>query len=215
MLGKPNIKKQVKTLLLALFFPFILHASYILKDDLLKLQVVAKIETIGSELFTTTGISEYLIATNENFKVGKNFITYLEKYQEKLHKPYVVFIFAPQAKITKNINEKGRIGIIPSSLEVKKLYDYDDVRDAVLGVVAIKDKNTPQDKDNIGVIQAYSELAENIASSKNIELKSAIPNDTRYFINVLKVLVYIGSILVLWMFILRPIFMRIKNAKKL
>ena len=212
--SKVKLKVTLKVLLVALLFPFFLQASYILKDDILKLEVVTKVEQIGSELFEKTAISEYLIATNEHFEVGANFVTYLEKYHKSLHKPYVVFIFAPQAKITKNIKKKGRFGLIASSLEIKKLYDYDDVRDAVLDVVAIKDKNTVQDKDNIGVLQAYSELAENIASSKNIELKTAIPNDTRYFIKLLKVLVYIGSILVLWMFILRPLFMRIKNVRK-
>ena len=104
--------------------------------------------------------------------------------------------------------------MIPSSESLRSLYDYDDVRDAAVDVVSTKDKNSDEDKHNIGVIQAFSELAEGIAASKGIELTKTIPNETRYMVWGLSVFVYIGSLLVLWMFILRPLYMRIKNGKK-
>jgi hypothetical protein len=104
--------------------------------------------------------------------------------------------------------------LIPSSDDLRDLYDYNDVRDAAVDVVSTKDKNSDEDKHNIGVIQAFSELAEGIAKSKGIELTKTISNDTRYMVWGLSVLVYIGSLLVLWMFVLRPLFMRIKNGKK-
>jgi hypothetical protein len=131
-----------------------------------------------------------------------------------MSKPYVLFIFAPQASITEEIEMKGRVGLIPSSDDLRDLYDYNDVRDAAVDVVSTKDKNSDEDKHNIGVIQAFSELAEGIAKSKGIELTKTISNDTRYMVWGLSVLVYIGSLLVLWMFVLRPLFMRIKNGKK-
>lgn len=207
------IKVIVRATLLTLMSSLFLHATSILKNDILKLEVTNIIDQIGAELFEKTGISEYVIATNERFPVGFNLVAYSKKYAEKMRKPYVLFIFAPQAKITHISEEKGRVGIIPSEEMLKKLYDYDDVRDAAIDVVAVRDKNTQEDKDNIGVLQAFSELAEGIAESKNVELESAIPNDTRHFIFLLKILVYFGSSLVLWMFIFRPIWIRIKNGK--
>jgi len=131
-----------------------------------------------------------------------------------MSKPYVLFIFAPRAMITEEIEMKGRVGLIPSSDELRSLYDYHEVRDAAVDVVSTKDKNSDEDKHNIGVIQAFSELAEGIAESKGVELTKTIPNETRYFVWGLSVLVYIGSLLVLWMFVLRPLYMRIKNGKK-
>ena len=207
-------KAKVRATLLALALPLLLNATHILKDDILKIEASQLINEIGDELFLKTGINGYVIATNEHFPVGFNLVEYSKKYEERMSKPYVLFIFAPQASITEEIEMKGRVGLIPSSDDLRDLYDYNDVRDAAVDVVSTKDKNSDEDKHNIGVIQAFSELAEGIAQSKGIELTKTIPNETRYMVWVLSVFVYIGSLLVLWMFVLRPLYMRIKNGKK-
>jgi len=207
-------KVKVRATLLALALPLLLNATHILKDDILKLEASQLINEIGDELFSKTGINGYVIATNERFPVGFNLVEYSKKYEERMSKPYVLFIFAPQASITEEIEMKGRVGLIPSSDDLRSLYDYNAVRDAAVDIVSTKDKNTDEDKHNIGVIQAYSELADDIAESKGIELTKTIPNETRYMVWGLSVFVYIGSILVLWLFAIRPIYMRIKNGKK-
>jgi hypothetical protein len=207
-------KAQVRATLLALFVPLLLAATPILKNDLLKIEATKLIVEMGNELTSKTGIHGYVIATNEHFDVGFNLVEYTKKYEQNMSKPYVVFIFAPFAAITKQSEVRGRVGIIPSSPEVRKLYDYDAVRDSAVDVVAAKDKNTAEDKHNVGTIQAFSELCDSIADSKGVELTKTIPNETRYIIWGLKVLVYIGSLLVLWMFILRPLFTRKKNGKQ-
>lgn len=208
------IKAKVRATLLALALPLLLNATHILKDDILKIEASQLINEMGDELFSKTGISGYVIATNEHFPVGFNLVEYSKKYEARMSKPYVLFIFAPQARITEKAETKGRVGLIPSSDEVRSLYDYDDVRDAAVDVVSSKDSNSDEDKHNIGVIQAFSELAEGIATSKGIELTKTIPNETRYMVWVLSVFVYIGSILVLWLFAIKPLYMRIKNGKK-
>jgi len=207
-------KAQVRATLLALALPLLLNATHILKDDILKMEASQLINEMGDELFSKTGINGYVIATNEHFPVGFNLVEYSKKYEKSMSKPYVLFIFAPQARITEELETKGRVGLIPSSDQVRSLYDYNTVRDAAVDVVATKDSNSDEDKHNIGVIQAFSELAEGIAESKGIELTKTIPNETRYMVWGLSVFVYIGSILVLWLFVLRPLYMRIKNGKK-
>ena len=207
-------KVKVRATLLALALPLLLNATHILKDDILKIEASQLIDEMGDELFSKTGINGYVIATNERFPVGFNLVEYSKKYEKRMSKPYVLFIFAPQALITEESETKGRVGLIPSSEVVRSLYDYDDVRDAAVDVVSTQDKNSDEDKHNIGVIQAFSELAEGIAQSKGIELTKTISNDTRYMVWGLSVLVYIGSLLVLWMFVLRPLYMRIKHGKK-
>ena len=207
-------KAKVRATLLALALPLLLNATHILKDDILKIEASQLINEMGDELFSKTGINGYVIATNEHFPVGFNLVEYSKKYEERMSKPYVLFIFAPQASITEEIEMKGRVGLIPSSDDLRSLYDYNAVRDAAVDIVSTKDKNTDEDKHNIGVIQAYSELADDIAESKGIELTKTIPNETRYMVWGLSVFVYIGSILVLWLFAIRPIYMRIKNGKK-
>lgn len=208
------IKAQVKVTLLALFVPLFLYPFSILKNDILKLESVKLINDMGEELLAKTGIHGYVIATNAHFEAGFNLVTYSKQYEQNMSKPYVLFLFAPFATITERSQQRGRIGIIPSSKEIATLYNYDDVRDSAVDVVAVKDKNSLEDKHNIGVIQAFSELCEGIASSKGVELTKTIPNGTRNMIWVLRVLVYIGSFFVLWIFILRPLWVRIQHGKQ-
>ena len=208
------IKAQVRFALLALLLPLLLNATTILKDDILKPEAAKLINTMADELLSKTGISGYIIATNENFPERFNLVAYSKKYDVKLSKPYVLLIFAPNAIITKKSETTGRVAIIPSSRELSTLYDKGDVQDATIDVIAAKDKNSLEDKYNIGVVQGFSELADQIAESKNVELTTTIPNETRYIIKFLQVIVIIGALLVFWMFLFRPLFMRIKNGKK-
>ena len=207
-------KVQARITLLALLLPLLLNATHILKDELLKPEASKLIEKMGNELFSKTGINGYLVATNEKFPEKFNLVDYSKKYEANLSKPYVILIFAPNAIITKESGQKGRVGLIPSSKSLIDLYSRSDVIDATVDVVASKDKNSNEDKFNIGIVQGFSELADQIADSKNIELTTTIPNETRYIIKGLQVIVIIGALLVFWMFMFRPIYMRIKNGKK-
>ena len=208
------VKVQVRFALLALLLPLLLNAAHILKDDLLRPEASKIIEQMGNELSSKTGINGYVVATNENFPERFNLVAYSKKYEDNISKPYVMFIFAPNAVITAKSETTGRVAIVPSSKEVSLLYTKTDVQDATIDVVAAKDKNTKEDKFNIGIVQGFSELADQIAASKNIQLETTIPNDTRTIIGYVRILVYIGTFFVLWIFILRPIWVRIKNGKK-
>jgi len=208
------IKVQVRFALLALLLPLLLNAVHILKDDLLRPEASTLIEQMGDELYSKTGINEYLVATNENFPERFNLVEYSKKYEANVSKPYVMLIFAPNALITKESGQKGRVALIPSSENLRGLYDKNDVMDATIDVVAAKDKNTKEDKFNIGIVQGFSELADQIAASKNVKMTTTLPNDTKTMIGYIKILVYIGAFFVLWIFILRPIWVRIRYGKK-
>ena len=207
-------KAKVRATLLALFLPLLLNATHILKNDLLKLEAVQLIEKMGTELRDKTGVHAYLIATNEHFPERYNLVAHVKKYEENISKPYVLFVFAPYATITKKSEARGRIGIIPSSDSVRDMYNYDDVRDAGINIVAIKDSNTPEDKYNIGILQAYSELADNIAAAKNVTLENTIDDEMGTMVMILRILVYTGTFVLLWIFVLRPFYMRLKHGKK-
>ncbi len=207
-------KVQVRFALLALLLPLLLNATHILKNDLLNPEASKLIEEMGNELISKTGINGYVVATNENFIEKFNLVEYSKKYEANVSKPYVILIFAPNAVITAKAETTGRVALITSSKELAKLYDKSDVMDATIDVVAVQDKNTKEDKYNIGIVQGFSELADQIASSKNVEMTTTLPNETKIIITVLRVIVIIGALLVFWMFFFRPIYMRIKNGKK-
>jgi len=199
--------------LLAVLLPLLLNATYFIKNDLIAPDASAKIEEMGNELSAKTGIHAYMIATNEHFPAGFNLVEYSRRYEQNASRPYVLLIFAPYALITEKSEQRGRVGLIPSSKELSDLYDRSDVFDATIDVVAARDKNSPKDKFTIGVLQGYSELADQIAKAKGVELKTTIPNETKTIIGALQYLVIFGSILVLWIIVIRPIVMRIKRGK--
>lgn len=207
-------KVQVRFALLALLLPLLLNATHILKDDILNPKASKLVEDMADELLLKTGINGYVVVTNEHFPARFNLVEYSKKYEVNISKPYVMLIFAPKAKITQKSEETGRVALIPSDKAIADLYDKSDVIDATIDIVATKDKNSNEDKYNIGIVQGFSELADQVGDSKHVEMKSTMPNETRYIIRVLQVLVGIGAILVFWMFLFRPIWMRIKNGKR-
>ncbi len=208
------IQAKVGFALLAFLLPLLLNASNFIKNDLLTPEASKIIEEIGDELSSKTGIYIYAYITNEAFPEKFNFVEYTKKFEKELSKPNIILIFAPNAIISKKLEYSGRVGLIASNQDIAKLYDSSTVKDFAIDVVASKDKNSKQDKYNIGVVQSYSELADEIASAKNVEMKETIPNDTRFIIGLLRYVIYFGSIIVLWIFILRPTIERIKNGNK-
>ena len=215
-MNKAKVRASLLAVLALWMLPLLLNATQLLRNDLLKLEAVQLINEMGEELQLKTGINAYVIATNEHFPERYNLVEYSKQYEAKLSKPYVLFIFAPYATITKKSEARGRVGIIPSSDNVRSLYDYDDVRDAGIEIVAIKDSNTPEDKYNIGVLQAYSVLADNIAASKGLKLEKTIPDEMGLMVTILRVLVYTGTLILLWIFVFRSLWMRMRmrNGKK-
>jgi len=208
------MQAKVGFALLALLLPLLLNATNFIKNDLLTANASKIIEDIGDELSLKTGIHIYADVTNEAFPEKFNLVEYSKKYDSQLSKPYVILIFAPNAVITEKSKQSGRVGLIPSSQDLKAMYNSSRVKDFAIDVVATKDSNSKQDKYNIGVVQSYSELADNIAEFKNVKMTKTIPNETQFVVGILKYIVIFGSLFVLWIFLLRPLFERIKNGKK-
>lgn len=211
---RTNFKAGMFIMFALYMLPLLLNATQILRNDILKIEAVKLIDDMGKELQEKTGINAYVIASNEHYPQGFNLVEYSKQYESNMTKPYVLYIFAPYATITQKAESRGRVGIIPSSEAVRAMYNYDDVRDAGINIVAIKDSNTDEDKFNIGVLQAYSVLADNIAAYKGVTLEKTIPDEMGMMVMILRILVYTGTVLLFWIFILRPFWMRRKNAKQ-
>ncbi|MBN2721333.1 MAG: hypothetical protein JXQ77_00780 [Campylobacterales bacterium] len=199
------IKTYARLALLVLVFSSSLFASPIIKDELLKPKAKEKIIVMADELKEKTGISGYLIATNDALPRGTSMVDYAKKFEVNLNKPYIIFIFAPHNQ---------RIGIIPSSPELSNLYNEADVKDAAIDVVRDEyDGNSIEDKYNVAVVQAFSELADQVAKAKGVQLTTTIPNETQWIVNFLRVFIYAGAIAVFWIFIGRPILRRMKSEQ--
>jgi hypothetical protein len=85
--------------------------------------------------------------------------------------------------------------------------------DATIDVIASVDKNKIEDKHAIGVVQGFSEMADQIASAKGVKLDSTI-KETRQGIWVVQAIVLLGAMIVFWMFVFAPLYRRIRDGKE-
>ncbi len=191
--------------LLTFIFQTLLYSNNILKDDFITYKAGILINDISKESKDRLGINIYTISSNKMLKPRSNLFEYLKSYENNMSKPYIAVIFIPRAK---------RVGVITSSPDLDKMYNSDEVKSAMIGVVASMDKNSLEDKYNIALVQGVSELADQIAKFKSIKMEKTIPNDTKNIISIFQYIVYAGSLVVLWIFLIRPIIMRRKESAK-
>jgi hypothetical protein len=187
--------------LLMLLFTFFPQARYLFNDHLLSPNTVELIEKIGAEFHSKTGMNVYVVATNDRVGRGVSLFDYIGKYEESLSKPYVVLLFAPNSK---------RIGLIPSDPGLKKLYDASEVKRYAIRIVSSVDSNSMRSKYDLAVVQAYSELSDEIAEKKGIHLENTVKNESGWLIKGVTWIVYVGSLLVFWVYFGRPIYRRMR-----
>jgi hypothetical protein len=188
------------TLLLSLF----VHAGYVFDDQILSPKATDVIETIAQELSDKTGIHGYVVTTTETIGRGESLYAFLERYKSKLSKPYVVLMFVPNAK---------RIGILVSDKRLKSAYDDAAVKEYAIRIIGSPDKNSVQSKYDVGVVQAFSELADEIAADKGITLEHTIKDEGSWVVTLVTWMVYAGSLLVFWVYFGRPLYKRIRYGK--
>ena len=191
--------------LLLLLLTFSISSKYLLNDHIITPKASEIIEKIGSELASKCDINAYVIATHDKLGRGVNLYDYIKKYAKQLSEPYVALIFAPNSK---------RIGIIVSDKGLENYYDASKVKSFATRIIGSVDSNSMQSKYDVGVVQAYSELADEIARKRAVHLKNTIKDDDSILIKIVTWLVYLGSVLVFWVYFFRPIYMRIRYGKE-
>jgi len=191
--------------LLTFILSTLLNANYIIKDDFINFKALKIIEDISTEVKTKMGINIYTISSNEKLPKKANLYEYVKSYDGNFSKPFVVLIFIPRSK---------RVGLIPSSEDISKMYNPSVVKSELIDVIASQDENKLEDKYNVGIVQGVSELADQLGQYKNIELIKTIPNDTQGVISIFRYIVYVGSIFVFWIFLIRPIIIRRERERE-
>ena len=182
--------------MLFLFSSF-LNAKFLFNDHLVSPKASDYIEKMGSELSNKTGINAYLITTNDTIKRGVSVYDYIKRYKDSLSKPYIGIVFVPNSM---------RIHIVASDKRLLESIDKGKVLDNAIKVIASKDSNSKQSKYDVGLVQAYSELADEIANSKGKKLKSTIKSGGSWVLKILNTLIIVGSLIVIWIYFIAPIF---------
>ena len=178
-------------------FSSLLNAKFLFNDHLVSPKASDKIEKMGSELSKKTGINAYLITTNDEIKRGESVYDYIKRYKDSVSEPYVGIVFAPNSQ---------RIHVVASNNKLLESVDKGKVLDFAIKVIASKDSNSKQSKFDVGLVQAYSELADEVANSKGKKLDTTIKSGGGWVLKIVNTLVIVGSLIVIWIYFIAPIF---------
>lgn len=192
--------KGVFFALIFLFSPLFANKIVFINQNILSDKVEAKISTIGEELLEKTGIYVGL-GVFEN--LSGNSLN--EKFKElNLKPPYAFLMLAKSEQKLEIFADK----------ETLKLFDKEQIlspypaRGSILPILTSKNG---KDVYNASMLNGYADIAEQIAKSKGIELKSAIGSSNKITLDILRFAVY-GSVILVIGVIMFAKFRR-KNAK--
>ena len=189
------IQAIARVTLLATLLTIFSHAHFLVNDYIITPRAAALMETMSKELTDKTDMHAYVIATKEKLDRGVNLYEYSKQYDTNMTKPYVLMIFVPNST---------RIGLIPSSDEIKRMYDANDVKEYAVNILKSADSNSIQSKYDLAIVQSYSELADELAQSKGVKLNSTIKDESKVLIKILSYIVWAGLILLIWIYVIRP-----------
>lgn len=168
---------------LLLLSPFTLSAQkFVLNEDkILDQRAEQKIEEIGNELFTKSGVKIYLIAKKSGS--GENIVAYEQNFAKELSTPYAILtLFLDEQKVD-----------IYHSVELGKEFDKEAIlsplpwRGTIIPLLTGKKKDASV---SAALLNGYADVAEQIADFRKITLESAIGSSSRNTIGVFRLLVY-------------------------
>ena len=192
---------KLRFFILALLLSISLNAKFLINDHLISPKAADMIEKMGSELKEKSGFNAYLITTNDKIDRGVSVYDFVKRYKS-LEEPYIAIVFAPNSK---------RIHLISNPKDLKKKLDEDKILDYAIKIIGSVDKNSKQSKYDVGLVQAYSEMADEIASLKGVKLNSTIKSGGNWVLSIINTLIIIGSIIVIWFFFINPLIKKIKR----
>lgn len=180
--------------------------NYVLNTGgLLDIRAHEKINTIGEEVKLKTGANIYLDVKGDNginpdapLKERIAQMKILEKNLVKdLKKPYVVLAISMDQKYAN----------ILMSDDFKNIIDRDDILDGyVIPLLAAKDKNILKSKVSAAALNGYAQIADSIASYKNIKLVSSIGSEGKVASSIWRVFMYtlvLSGIILYFIIVLR------------
>ncbi len=205
--------RGLAALILTLLFSTTLYAEYLYKDEVIHNPDFSdEINAIGSELYDKTGISLYL-AMVRDLEENQTIAAYEISLMDELKEPAVILTFAEMQKQVDilarpaslyNDFDKKRIlspngtfiGAVISSIMFGR--SFDDISEmmssyggTILPVLAERAKGKDiVSKYSVGMFNGYSDIAEEIAASKGVELSSAAGSGSKNFIHLLRIVFY-------------------------
>lgn len=180
-------------LTLLLFFIPTIQAStkqYILShDELIDPRAIAKINEIGTEVETKTGVKIYLFV-KENYGIDDS-LSMKEKFEKiKTYENQLLqTINTPYVLLTMSLDQT-HLNLFTSP-ELDSIINKDEIlNDYIIPLLASKDKNKLFSKVSAALLNGYAQIGDEIAASQNIKLESSIGSGGKTFGTIWKVFMY-------------------------
>jgi len=179
--------------LILLFFTSPLNAHFIHKDEIINIDNFnTQVETIGKELFRKTGVSLYMIIIKsiENEILIKT----EQKIAQELKPPFILLSLS----ITKD--GLGKVDIY-SNDKMQTMFNRNQILSpypwsgTIIPILTSKIDGNAKEKYGAAMLNGYADIAEQVASSFDIKLDSALGNANKITINIFRAIFY--SILII------------------
>jgi hypothetical protein len=165
-------------LLFLLLNVFAFAKSEIINQNVIKQSSLDKITEISNELYVKTGVS---IVGHFVEKTDNGIVEYENNVSSGLTSPYVLIVFSAKDQ---------KVDIVVSS-DLQKVVNKNEILNTfMIPILAAQDKNSVDTKYSAALLNGIAEIADEVASSKNIKLDSSIGSDSRYFMQGLRALFY-------------------------
>lgn len=165
-------------LLFLLLNVFAFAKSEIINQNVIKQSSLDKITEISNELYVKTGVS---IVGHFVEKTDNGIVEYENNVSSKLTSPYVLVVFSAKDQ---------KVDIVVSG-DLQKVVNKNEILNTfMIPILAAQDKNSVDTKYSAALLNGIAEIADEVASSKNIKLDSSIGSDSRYFMQGLRALFY-------------------------
>ncbi len=202
----------IAALLSLLFvFPTALFSGFIFEgDQIVTDKTLGKIKEIGDELYRKTGVSTVLITKNHLTK--EQFLEIKNRYLKELKAPYVLWIFS------KTYMDRKDIGInqMFNSPDLEGKFDKNSLFSPFHGTFTklLVIQKSKVDPTSAAFLNGYSDLADMIADAYHVKLDSSIGNESRTFIDWVRVIFYAILLYFAWLYIKKRFFNKGKSVEK-
>ena len=185
----------------ALLFLVILNSfaseNLVIKNDnILPQKTVQKINEIGNELVSKSGVSVYVAVVKKMDK--KKIVDFEKSLVSYLHAPYVLLALSVKDKKVDIVNSKD----LANRFDKEAILSPFPWKGSIIPLLTSHSKN-PKAAIEAAILNGYSEIAEQIAKSYGVKLNSAIGNTNREIYYWLRVVFYSILALIFLNFIYR------------
>ena len=231
------LTRGLYALILTILFQTTLVAQYLYKDEVLSnLQFKDEINTLGAELYEKTGIALRIVMIKK-LPVGMSIVAYEKEIMKDFKEPTILLSFsqldtqidilANDSSLYKYFDKRQVLSPVSSPVQafiisvinarsidsfIEGLSNYGGT---ILPIISLKNKESESDlgKFSAGMYNGYTDIAEQIADSKNIELIHAAGNTNKDTLFIVKILFYSIVLYAIYMYIRKKLYIRRQNRE--